>query len=243
MARPRTRSADPGNLATLPASAGKGSGGSTLASVLVEALEEAILDGTLIAGERLNADVLAEHYGISRVPVREALRALDAHGWVVMRPRLGYYVRPKSEEELQDLFETRLVLEPAAAALAAERRSTEQMQQLRAIVARAKGEVGIPDGTALARSNQDFHRLLALATGNSVLISMLEPLGKRVRFYTVTADSRRTTSVEEHALLVDAIGHRDDDRAAALARDHVLNTRRSPELPSAKVRGPGRQSS
>ena len=231
MARPRTRSADLGKLDALPSS--KGANGATLAALLVDALEEAIVEGKLLAGARLNADILAEHYGVSRVPVREALRALDAHGWVVMRPRLGYYVRPKSEEELQDLFETRLVLEPAAAALAAERRSTEQMRQLREIVSRSRSEVGIPDGTALARSNQDFHRLLALATGNSVLISMLDPLGKRVRFYTVTADSRRRTSVEEHALLVDAIAHRDADRAAALARDHVLNTRRSPELPSA----------
>ena len=236
MARPRTRSADPGKLGALPASDGAQGPKATLAALLVDTIEEAILDGKLLAGERLNADVFAEHYGISRVPVREALRALEAHGWVVTRPRQGYFVRPKSEEEMQDLFETRLVLEPAAAALAAERRSSLQMQELREIVARSQREVKARDGAALARSNQAFHRLLSLATGNSVLISMLEPLGKRVRFYTVAANSRRGTSVAEHAALVDAIGRRDADGAAALARKHVINTRKAPELPASAPR-------
>lgn len=234
MARPRTRSADPGNLGALPASSGEKGPKATLATLLVDSIEEAILDGKLRAGERLNADVFAEHYGISRVPVREALRALEAHGWVVTRPRQGYFVRPKSEEEMQDLFETRLVLEPAAAALAAERRTAAQMQELRDIVVRSQGEMRVRNGAALARSNQDFHRLMALATGNSVLVSMLEPLGKRVRFYTVTADSRRATSVEEHAALLEAIGQRDAGRAATLARQHITNTRKAPELPAGK---------
>ncbi len=232
MARPRTRSADPGMLGALLASHGEAGPKATLAALLVDTIEEAILDGKLLAGERLNADVFAEHYGISRVPVREALRALEAHGWVVTRPRQGYFVRPKSEEEMQDLFETRLVLEPAAAALAAERRSAAQMQDLREIVARSQRAIRARNGAALARANQDFHRLVALATGNSVLMSMLEPLGKRVRFYTVTADSRRGTSVEEHAALVEAIGLRDASRATELAREHVMNTRKAPELPA-----------
>ena len=96
------------------------------------------------------------------------MRALEAQGRVGTRPRQGYCVRPKSEEEMQDLFETRLVLEPAAAALAAERRSAAQMPELREIVARSQRATRARHGAALARANPDFPRPGAPRTGQSV---------------------------------------------------------------------------
>lgn len=233
MARPRTRSADPVVLGALASGQAPGDPKTTLVAQLVDTLEEAILTGTLEAGERINADVFASHYGISRIPVREALRSLEAQGWVVARPRLGYFVRPKSPAEVHDLFETRLVLEPAAAALAAERRSSAQLEAFEAIIARSRAQMAAGDGAALSQSNQEFHQLIAVATQNSVLQSMLEPLGKRVRFYTLAANSRRSTSVEEHAALVEAIRRRDAAGAAELARAHILATRNAPEIPAA----------
>lgn len=232
MARPRTSSADPAVVGSLFGGS-DGDARPTLVAQLVDRIEEAILSGSLTAGERVNADVFAEHYRISRIPVREALRALEAQGWISALPRLGYFVREKSSEEIYDLFETRLVLEPAATAIAAERRTSVQIDELRRVCDEAHGAERAGDGARLSLLNQQFHSIIAAATHNVVLQSMLEPLGKRVRFYTVLADSRRETSVHEHEAIIDAILRRDSSAAANLARDHILATREAPELPKA----------
>lgn len=232
MARPKTTSANPTSVGALTGPE-KGTGHPTLVAQLVEQIEEAILNGALPAGDRINADVFAEHFGISRIPVREALRALEADGWIRAKARQGYFVREKSPVEIYDLFESRLVLEPAAAALAAERRSQEDMAALARITAQARASAKIGDGGRLALLNQDYHAAIARATGNAVLEDMLAGLGKRVRFYTVLANSRRDTAIDEHEELNEAILRRDSASAAAIARDHILATRGAPEMPTA----------
>lgn len=232
MARTKTESADPRAVGAL-AGGDKGSGHPTLVAQLVVQIEEAILSGSLSAGERINADVFAEHYGISRIPVREALRTLEADGWIRSLARQGYFVREKSATEIYDLFETRLVLEPAAAALAAERRTPEDMEKLARIVEQARAGARAGDGARLALLNQEYHAALARAAGNSVLESLLTILGKRVRFYTALANSRRDQAIDEHELLNDAILRRDAAAAANIARDHILATRGAPEMPRA----------
>jgi len=232
VARTRTESADPRSVGALSGGE-KGSGHPTLVAQLVEQIEEAILSGSLPAGERINADVFAEHYGISRIPVREALRTLEADGWIRSLARQGYFVREKSATEIYDLFETRLVLEPAAAALAADRRTPEDLERLSRIVAEARASAKAGDGARSALLNQEYHAAIARAAGNTVLESLLAILGKRVRFYTVLANSRRDTAIDEHELLNEAILRRDANAAAAVARDHVLATRGAPELPRA----------
>ena len=232
MARTRTISADPRSVGALSGS-DKANRHPTLVAQLVEQIEEAILSGSLHAGERINADVFAEHYGISRIPVREALRTLEADGWIRSLARQGYFVREKSAAEIYDLFETRLVLEPAAAALAAERRTAEDLDRLTEIVEAARASARAGDGPRLALLNQEYHASIARAAGNSVLESLLTVLGKRVRFYTAMANSRRDKAVDEHALLNEAILRRDATAAAALARDHILATRGAPEMPHA----------
>lgn len=230
MARTKTESADPRSVGAL-SGGDRGNGHPTLVAQLVEQIEEAILNGSLSAGERINADVFAEHYGISRIPVREALRTLEADGWIRSLARQGYFVREKSVAEIYDLFETRLVLEPAAAALAAERRTPEDLERLVQIVNDAKASARAGDGARLALLNQEYHAAIARAAGNSVLESLLGGLGKRVRFYTVMANSRRDRAIDEHEQLNDAILRRDAGAAANLARDHILATRGAPEMP------------
>lgn len=233
MARPKSDSADPSSVGPLVAKENMGSGHPTLVARLAERIEEAILSGALEAGERINADVFAEHFGISRIPVREALRTLEADGWIRSQARQGYFVREKSTPEVYDLFEARLVLEPAVAALAAMRRTSQDIERLKGIVADARASAASGDAAGLSILNQTYHAAIARAAGNSVLETLLTTLGKRVRFYTLLANSRRDTAIDEHELLNEAILERDSARAAELARDHIRGTRGAPEMPNA----------
>src|SRR3546814_18915104 len=93
-----------------------------------------MVTGIVRAGERLMIDELAERFGVSKIPVREARKAREGRGWVEWAPRRGTYVRRLSMEELHELFELRLILEPEIMAMAAHRRRTSHLQQMSALV-------------------------------------------------------------------------------------------------------------
>ncbi|MBQ1023858.1 GntR family transcriptional regulator [Micromonospora sp. C95] len=186
-------------------------------------LTEAILCGGFRPGAHLNADTLARQLGLSHIPVREALRSLHAEGWVEMRPHSGAFVRSRTQQELADLFEMRLLLESQAAALAAERRSAAQLDELARILDAQAAATGAPD---LASANEQFHYAVAACSHNGILADAIRRLGRRARFYFLTvAPKRRTESLREHRQLADAIRRRDVDAAATIARDHIANTR------------------
>ncbi|WP_344653804.1 GntR family transcriptional regulator, partial [Cryptosporangium japonicum] len=103
-------------------------GGGSTGEQVHDLLKEAILAGVLPGGTHLNAEGLAKQLGVSHIPVREALRFLEADGWIDYRRHLGGYVRARTEPELADLFEARYEVEGRAAALAAERRTPEQLE-------------------------------------------------------------------------------------------------------------------
>ncbi|TDD70213.1 GntR family transcriptional regulator [Jiangella aurantiaca] len=187
-------------------------------------LEEAILQGVLLPGAHLNADGLAKQLGISHIPVREALRALGVDGWIEFRPHQGAFVRGRSEQELADLFESRTFLEAQAAALAAERRTGEQLAILDDILARQRQST---DPIELARINAEFHSAMADCSQNNLLAGFVRMLSMRARFYFSTVPpQRQDTSRRQHEALVDAIRRRDSAAAGQLARDHVAATRR-----------------
>jgi DNA-binding GntR family transcriptional regulator len=209
-------------IAELPVLAGS----STLGDRLYDVLEEAIITGALPAGQRVHADEIAKHFGISRIPVRETLRALDAAGWIELRPRHGAYVRQRTPEELESLFEVRLLLEGEAAARAAERCTPAQIAALERLVASGEAAAEQEDADELARLNTQFHGIISAAADNEVLRGILDGLAKRVRFYFATvAPNRGRASVAEHAELVEALRRQDGARAAAIAREHVEHTR------------------
>jgi DNA-binding GntR family transcriptional regulator len=213
----------------------------TLGEQLDAALEQAIIEGILKPGQRINPDEIAEQYGVSRIPVREALRSLGANGWVDIRPRHGAFVRQRSEAELFQIFEVRGVLDVAAARLAAERRTATHLAELDALAGDClrAAEQGNRE-TDVATLNADFHLAVARASGNEVLSTMLGHLGKRVRwYYTAVVPIRGVGSAEEHLELVAAIRDRDPDLAERVVRTHVESTRavieaalarRSPDL-------------
>ncbi len=206
------------------------SGGGTIADRIYSVLAEAIIEGQLPPGMHLKADELSRRYGVSMIPVREALRTLQATGWVTSRAHHGTFVRRGTEEELTDLFETRSILEPAAGRLAAERRTTADLVALTELVDR---------GLALAASetestrqfshlNDEFHRCVAEATHNRTLIEYQQQLNQRVRFYSsILTCERIKSSVEEHARLVEAIKDEDPDRAGDISLTHIGSSRRN----------------
>ncbi|MBP2472968.1 DNA-binding GntR family transcriptional regulator [Crossiella equi] len=199
---------------------------STRGSQLYRLLEEAILDGTLAPGQRLDPDELARHFGVSLIPVRETLRALDIAGWVVTQGRDGARVRSWSPEELAELFEARTVLEGEITAKAALRRTDEQLARLQELVEAGREAVDCEEGERLPKLNEQFHALIAGCAHNQVLAGIRAGLAKRVRFYfAAVAPDRGADSIAEHQAMVVAIRNRDAGLAAELARQHVRRTR------------------
>src|ERR1700686_1572355 len=198
----------------------------TLSQQLQELLEEAISDGRIPPGERMQADQFATHFGVSRIPVREALQALQANGWVEMRPRRGMFVPKRTSRELDQLFEMRLILEVEAARLAAERRTRNDLRVLDQIVAQGVSAVRRDDLDRLPLLNQHFHSAVAVGTQNQILARANQDLGKRVHWYFATAlTARGRQSKQEHPELAAAIRDQDSKRAAEIARDHISKTR------------------
>lgn len=198
-------------------------GSETLGEQLRHAIEEAILNGMLAAGERIHPDELAAHFGVSRIPVREALRALDASGWVEIRPRHGVYVRQRHEDELEELFEVRAPLEAQACRLAALRRTDEDVQSLSSLAQSASEAADDP--LEYATLNSQFHAAIVAAAGNEVLAATLRGLRLRVQWYFAAAPPKRTqASIDEHLDIVDAIRIQDGQRAAELGEKHVMDT-------------------
>lgn len=203
-------------------------GTSTLGDRIAQLLEEAILEGALPPGQRLQPDELARRFATSRIPVREALRSLEAGGWIELRPRHGAYVRRRTDAELGDLFEVREVVEPAAAGLAALRRSDGQLAALDALVAAGREAAAAGDVIGFARTNERFHVLVARCSGNEVLGDLVESLAKRTRFAIAQLPQRRArVSVEEHAKVVGTLRRGDAGAAGVEARAHVASTRRT----------------
>jgi DNA-binding GntR family transcriptional regulator len=198
----------------------------TITGRLYAELEEAIIDGRLPPGQRIHADELAEHFSVSRIPVREALRALQANGWLEIRPRRETLVPEQTTKDLQDLFEVRGLLDAQAASLAAERRSDDDLKVFATLLDQSKA--ASDDIAELSRLNERFHVAVAHASGNAMLEALVQTLAKRVRWYfTRVAPVRAAHSVREHGELVQAIRRQDGARAAEIAAAHLERTRQA----------------
>jgi DNA-binding GntR family transcriptional regulator len=194
----------------------------TLAARVRDLLESAIINGTLKPGERLHADKLATRFGMSHIPVREALRSLHEAGWVDIKPRHGVRVREWSPRELGELFEFRAVVEAQIARWAAQRRTAEDLETLAEIVRVGQSAVtsGQPAGTA-----SEFHQALRAAAHNSVIQATSDDLEKRARFYFSTvADELGASWRNVHAEVFKLVERQDAEAAARVAKEHIERT-------------------
>jgi DNA-binding GntR family transcriptional regulator len=189
-------------------------------------LEEAIIQGALDPGTHLEAVEIARQLGISRIPVREALRALQAHGWVVIRPRHGAFVCQRTQKEAAELFHVRAVLEAEAARLAAVHRTEVQLMTLSEIVQEGTRAAKNGDSLRLSILNTRFHAQLAMCTGNDTLAGLLSSMSKRIQWYhSAVVAHRGTKSWREHWQLLTALRRGDAERAARLSFQHSEATR------------------
>ncbi len=199
--------------------------GETLTAQIHGLLEEAIIHGDYAPTSRLHADEIATSFGVSRIPVREALRSLHEAGWVEIRPRYGVYVRDRSMTELRELFETRAGIEAHIAELAAERRDDDDLLRMRRIVRLGRAAADEGDSEATASASVEFNQAIRQACDNTVLAGLAAALEKRARFYFAMVEDRLGSdwvSVERE--LLDRIEQRDAAGAAEIQRHHILDT-------------------
>lgn len=195
-----------------------------LTRMVMESLRERIMSGALAGGERLVEGRLSDELGVSRVPVREALRLLAAEGLVTIEPRRGASVTQFSEEQVRELVEVRATLEGLNAKLAAKRHDPSQIAELERILAEGVSLLETGDTLTLTRQNQRFHDALGNIAANSVLRDIMRSL--RDRTALIFAPMNRTRGKqnwEEHAAILRAVIAGDAELAALLATRHVYN--------------------
>ncbi|HWR45015.1 GntR family transcriptional regulator [Sporomusa sp.] len=198
-----------------------------LREVVAETLREAIVNGILKPGERLMEIQLAEELGVSRTPVREAIRKLELEGFVVMIPRRGTYVADLSIKDINEVFEIRTALDVLAAGLAVERITEDELEQLERLLVEIGELIEQDDADKLVESDSQFHDILYRASRNDRLVGIINNLREqftRFRSISIQYPGRMQKSVEEHRRLVEAIASRDTDLAQQLAREHMENS-------------------
>ncbi|PKM81444.1 MAG: GntR family transcriptional regulator [Firmicutes bacterium HGW-Firmicutes-14] len=201
-----------------------------LREIVFETLREAIISATLRPGERLMEIQLAEEMGVSRTPVREAIRKLELEGFVVMIPRKGAYVAGISMKDIADVFEIRAALEALAAGLAAERITEEELEQLERILVKIGECVKDNDLEKLVEVDTEFHEALFKASRNERLAQIVSNLREQIQRFrqaSLSTPGRMKFAFEEHKKIVEAVSERNVERAQALAIEHIENAENS----------------
>ena len=190
------------------------------------AIRERITSGSLTRGARVHQEDLAEELGVSRTPVREALRRLAAEGLVEMRTNRGARVADIDQGGMRGAYDARLVVEPGAARLAAGRRLPEPLARMRAAVAAQRRSVRSVERSFEA--NREFHLALVAASGNDYLLQLVERLwvariGATIYERQVETQERMVLDVREHEQILEAIEEGDGRRAESLTRRHLTD--------------------
>lgn len=194
------------------------------ADQIADTLEELVFRGKYEDGERLDEIKLAEHFQVSRTPVREALQKLVMSGMAEQIPRRGVFVRQPGPVELMEMFETMAELEAACGRFAAQRMSDESIDRLAAANERCKDAVNREDAAEYYAENEAFHREIYRGAMNSFLQNEALRLQNRLKPYRrvqLRFRGRMDQSLAEHEAIVEALRSGEADRAASLLRNHV----------------------
>ncbi len=197
-----------------------------LRELVCENIRQAIIDGTFSPGERLMEIQLADEMGVSRTPVREAIRKLELEGFVVMIPRRGTYVADISIKDITEIYEVRTSLDVLAAGLAAERITDEELESLYVYLHEIGQHVANMNIDKIVEADTAFHDILYTASRNERLRSIINNLREQltgIRGRTMSYPGRLIETMDEHRYLVDAIAARDVERAQHAARIHIEN--------------------
>ena len=208
---------------------------------VAERLRQRIFCDELAPGERIDEQRLAEQYGISRTPLREALKVLASEGLVELKPRRGCYVTEISQRDLDDIFPLMAMLEGRCAGDAVRRANPADIAQLGDI--HALLESAARDGRidAFFEANQQFHEKTQEVAGNRWMLSVIQDLRKALklsRLHSLSLEGRLQQSLAEHRAIMAAIKAGDAVSAERLMHDHILRGREALARMEARASSP-----
>lgn len=197
-----------------------------LRDVVFNTLRQAILRGELKPGERLMEIQLANKLGVSRTPIREAIRKLELEGLVLMIPRRGAEVAQITEKSLRDVLEVRRALEELAVQLACLRMTPEDVTKLKYAATEFENVLGDEDITVVAEADVAFHDVIYLATDNERLISLLNNFREQMYRYRVEYLKKKEFHkklLKEHQEIIRAIENGEAELATKITSEHIEN--------------------
>lgn len=197
-----------------------------LRDVVFNTLRQAILKGELEPGERLMEIQLADRLGVSRTPIREAIRKLELEGLVLMIPRKGAEVAKISEKNLRDVLEVRRSLEELAIELACKRMTEEDIESLEDAQDVFRQAVEAGDPMTIAETDEAYHDVIYNGTGNNKLMQILNNLREqmyRYRLEYIKDEDKRQILLAEHSQILTAIKKRRVEDAKKAIREHIDN--------------------
>lgn len=201
-----------------------------LRDVVFNTLRQAILTGELKPGERLMEIHLANRLGVSRTPIREAIRKLELEGLVTMIPRRGAEVAQITEKSMSDVLEVRRAMDALCVELACERITEEELAQLKEACGYFEQVVRTKDVKQIAQADVELHDIILQATGNQRLIQLVNNLSEqmyRYRFEYIKDFSQHERLVEEHRIIYESLVSRDKERACEAAKVHIDNQKKA----------------
>ena len=197
---------------------------------VIDEMRRRIISGELASGVNLSEIALAESFGVSRTPVREALKKLQTEGLVTIRPRVGTFVTTPSRREITELFEMKELLEGAAARLLAQRGRVAEVDRLEQNLVEADRAVAADDSARYAELVQEFHDLLITGADNAKLEAHYRTLMNQLAYPRLVTTSlgqpgRVLRSDQEHHRVLSLIVEKDGDSAERVMREHVRASR------------------
>ena len=195
------------------------------ADKLISDIRKEVSSGILKPGDQLEVTALAERFGVSRTPIREAIRTLVESGVLETRPRKGSFVRVLSAKQLLDLFQVAAELEGMACRLAALSLTKENVEAIERGLAKCTQAAEVQNNAEYAMANLDFHTAIHNASGNDWLIEQLRQLQINLNSYRTMPykiRGRLKKSTDEHKIICDAILSGDGEHACNLMRDHMM---------------------
>lgn len=195
-----------------------------LRDVVFNTLREAILKGDLLPGERLMEIALANQLGVSRTPIREAIRMLEQEGLAITIPRKGAIVAGMSQKEMEEVLEIREALEELSVQVVCDRISKEDIEKLYVAKQHFEETLATHDIKKIAQADIEFHNVIYQATDNKKLIIMLESLREQVYRYRVEylKDSNNYDDIlADHEAIYNAIVKRDKAAVTSMTRNHI----------------------
>ena len=196
----------------------------TLREKILEHIRDAIISGSLKAGSRVSEPELADRYGISRTPIREAFRQLESEGYLTVIPRRGAVVSEFSQKDVEEFYAIKSILEGYAARQACQKLTDKELDKLQANNDRLSELAELNDFKTFFKVHNDFHEMFIKAADNEKLRELITSVVtrfQRLRFTSLSLPGRMRIVVQEHGKIIEAFRRRDAETAEMLVRKNA----------------------